>query len=55
MDITSRQVVEGHATNVAEPDSEEFDIIEPIRDEADESDTPGLSIEELEAFFSELN
>jgi hypothetical protein len=54
MDVTSRQIVEGNPAGVVEPESEEFDVIEPIRDEADESERPELSIEELEEIFSEL-
>jgi hypothetical protein len=54
MDVTSRQIVEGNPAGVVEPESEEFDVIEPIRDEADESERPELSIGELEEIFSEL-
>ncbi len=55
MDITTLQIVEGRAAKVVEPDSEEFEVAEPIGDESDESETPELSIEELEEIFSELN
>ncbi len=54
MDITTLQVVEERAAKVVEPDTEEFQVAEPIGDEADESETPELSIEELEEIFSEL-
>lgn len=54
MDITTLQVVEGRAAKVVEPDTEELEVAEAVGDEADESETPELSIEELEEIFSDL-
>ena len=54
MDITTLQVVEGRAAKVVEADTEELEVAEPVGDEADESETPELSIEELEEIFSDL-
>ena len=54
MDITTLQIVEGRAAKVVEPDTEELEVAEPVGDEVDESETPELSIEELEEIFSDL-
>jgi hypothetical protein len=56
MDTTTIEVVSassGHTVEESQLD-EELEVEEPVMDEG-ESDTPELSIEELEEFFSGLN
>jgi hypothetical protein len=55
MDITTLQVVRGCAAKLAEPIDEQYEDAEPPSDDGGESETPELSIEQLEEMFSDLN
>jgi len=55
MDTLKLEVVKGGAVKVVEQVNDEVEVAEPIPVEECELETDQLSIEELEALFSELN
>jgi hypothetical protein len=54
MEITTPEAVEAIAAEFDNPGADELEPVEPMTDE-DDSELPELSIEELEAMFSDLN
>jgi hypothetical protein len=55
MDTMTAEIVHGRTVELAQQIDDEIEAVEPITDEASESEPPELSIEELEKIFADLD